>query len=602
MFMELKRGLKLCAVLAVLLFGLSVVSQAETIKTRHVYNVVAKGQVASVGHLPQEQVMNIDVMLPLSDRPALEEFLGKLYDRNSTSYHQFLTPEKFAALYGPSKQDYEATVRYLQTHGFTITGGSKHHMDIQARGPVSAVESAFHVSMLTYQHPVESRTFYSPDREPTTDLPFALWHVAGLDNYAPPTPALVKSTPKTGTAKKGSYYGSGPNESYLGSDMRAAYCSECNEHGYLQDMALLEYVGTDLQDVSIYYKKVGQTNDVPIYLYSTDGTQLSCVYKRYDNWCDDTEQTLDVTQALGMAPHLHSLTEFVGSTDTALLNALADPPEGINFPYTISSSWVWGNVDPDTDNPIFEEMAADGQSYFNASGDWSTWAPDNVPAWPADSVWVTAVGGTDLNTNGPGGTWKSETAWIYSGGGISPDLFPIPEWQTYYNTINNSNKGSTSYRNGPDVSANANFTFYVCADLSPCTANDYGGTSFAAPMWAAFVALVNEKSYYNGGTPWGFINPDIYGSSSYGFYNGYAEYYADDFHDITTGTQANNYLTTPFSAVPGYDLVTGWGSPIGENFIDWYYNSGCITSKPGAKPSSCCGAKPSGSPKPEVCD
>ena len=64
--------------------------------------------------------------------------------------------------------------------------------------------------------------------------------------------------------------------------------------------------------------------------------------------------------------------------------------------------------------------------------------------------------------------------------------------------INSSNKGSTTYRNGPDVSANANFTFYVCADQTTCTANEYGGTSFAAPMWAGYIALVNQQLVADG--------------------------------------------------------------------------------------------------------
>ena len=62
------------------------------------------------------------------------------------------------------------------------------------------------------------------------------------------------------------------------------------------------------------------------------------------------------------------------------------------------------------------------------------------------------------------GPWKSETAWADSGGGISPDKIAIPSWQKLSGVINSSNKGSTTYRNGPDVSANANFTFYTCAD------------------------------------------------------------------------------------------------------------------------------------------
>ncbi len=66
---------------------------------------------------------------------------------------------------------------------------------------------------------------------------------------------------------------------------------------------------------------------------------------------------------------------------------------------------------------------------------------------------------------------------------------------------------SQSYRNGPDVSANANFTYYVCADQTTCTANEYGGTSFAAPLWAGYLALVNQQRTANGNKSLGFINP-----------------------------------------------------------------------------------------------
>ncbi len=139
-------------------------------------------------------------------------------------------------------------------------------------------------------------------------------------------------------------------------------------------------------------------------------------------------------------------------------------------------------------------MAAQGQNFFAASGDSSTWSRRNE-AWPADDAYVVSVGGTDLTTASAGGAWTSETAWVDSGGGISPspEKIAIPSWQQLSGVINSSNKGSTTLRNGPDVSANANFTFYVCADQTTCTANSYGGTSFAAPMWAGYIALVNQK-------------------------------------------------------------------------------------------------------------
>jgi kumamolisin len=187
-------------------------------------------------------------------------------------------------------------------------------------------------------------------------------------------------------------------------------------------------------------------------------------------------------------------------------------------------------------------MAAQGQTFFAASGDSSTWSRRNE-AWPADDAYVISVGGTDLVTAGAAGAWASETAWADSGGGISPDDIAIPAWQKLAGVINSKNKGSTKYRNGPDVAANANFTFYTCADQTACLANEYGGTSFATPMWAAFIALANQQAAENGLAPLGFFNPTIYANAG------------EDLHDITSGTSGS------YSAVAGYDLVTGWGSP-----------------------------------------
>jgi kumamolisin len=158
------------------------------------------------------------------------------------------------------------------------------------------------------------------------------------------------------------------------------------------------------------------------------------------------------------------------------------------------------------------------------------------------------VGGTDLVTAKAGGGWQSETAWVDSGGGVSPDNIAIPSWQQLSGVINSSNRGSTTLRNGPDVSANANFTFYTCADQTACLANEYGGTSFAAPMWAGYLALVNQQLVSGGKGPAGFINPTIYAQNV-------TSSYTTDFHDITSGTSGS------YSAVTGYDLVTGWGSP-----------------------------------------
>ncbi len=532
--------------------------RAQTLMTRHVRQVTLNGLARPVGRVPINRIMQLDVVLPLRDAAGLDSFLAELYSGTVPNHNHFLTPAEFTVRFGPTQHDYDAVVRYMLAHGLAVVGGSRDGMDVQVRGPVTAIEAAFHVTLMTYQHPTENRTFYAPDREPTVDLPFALWHVSGLDNYSIPHPLYVK---KSDYAKahgispeavvKHATTGSGPSASFLGSDMRAAYYGGSALTGSGQNLGLFEYLGTDLADLTTYYKNVKQTNSVPVTVLSTDGTSTSCVDSRSGGRCDDTEQTLDMTQALGMAPGLASLVMYVGSSDTAIISSMTTHSP---LPTTIGCSWGWTPADPTTLDPYFKKMAAQGQNFFAASGDSSTWSTRNE-AWPADDANIVSVGGTDLTTASAGGAWKSETAWVDSGGGISPDKIAIPSWQQLAGVINSSNKGSTTLRNGPDVSANANFTFYVCADQTTCTANDYGGTSFAAPMWAGYIALVNQQLKTNGFSTIGFINPYLYSF-------GVSSSYHTDFHDITSGKSGS------YSAVTGYDLVTGWGSPNGQGLIN----------------------------------
>ena len=523
---------------------------AQNVATHHVRESVRSGTVQPLSHAASDKVMSLNLVLPLRDPEGLDTFLADLYDPSSSAYHQYVTPAQFTAKFGPTQVQYDALVAFAKSNGLAITGGSRDGMELQVQATVPVVEKAFHVNIMNYQHPTENRTFYGPDREPTTTLPFTLWHISGMENYSIPKPRLEKKSDyaaahgiSADAVVSHATTGSGPSSSFLGSDMRAAYYGGTAMTGAGQNLGLFEYVGTDLADLTTYYKNIGQTNKVPVTLVSTDGTSTSCVYTKAGGNCDDGEQNLDMTQALGMAPGLASLTMYVGSTDTAIISAMTTHSP---LPTTIGCSWGWTPADPSTLDPYFKKMAAQGQTFFAASGDSSTWSKSNE-AWPADDAYVVSVGGTDLVTAGAGGAWKSETAWVDSGGGISPDKIAIPSWQKA--AINSTNKGSTVYRNGPDVSANANFTFYTCDDQQACLANEYGGTSFAAPMWAAYTALVNEKLAASGSSNVGFLDPTIYAK------NATAATYKADFHDITSGTSGS------YSATTNFDLVTGWGSP-----------------------------------------
>jgi kumamolisin len=535
--------------LVAMVSGATIVSQAQPQSpvTRHTRAAVVSGRLPLVGHLPATQSMQITLVLQHRNQPELDQLLKDLYDRTSPSFHKFVTVEQFTEQFGPSRGDYETVKSFATSHGLEILSTSRNRMNLQVRGSVENIEKALNVTFGVYQHPTENRTFFAIDREPTPDMSVRLWSISGLDNYSIPKPMLKKlDASATSNAKSNATTGSGPSQSFLGSDMRAAYYEGTALTGSGQSLGLLEYAGTDLTDLDTYFKNVNQTNNVPITLLSTDGTPTSCVYR---NGCDDTEQTIDMTQALGMAPGMTSLVMYVGSSDSAIFNAMATA-NPLNA--QLSCSWGWGPADPNTDNPYFEEFAAQGQNLFTAAGDSGKW-DKGEDVWPADSIYLTSVGGTDLDTVSAGGDWASETAWSDGGGGISPDDYAIPSWQVA--AAATCAQCSQTYRNAPDVSANANFTFYVCADQSACSANLYGGTSFAAPMWAGYLALANQQYISNGSkTTLGFINPTLYdiGASSS---------YDTDFHDITSGSNG-------YPATVGYDLASGWGSPNGANLIN----------------------------------
>src|SRR5580692_5441866 len=546
---------------AFLLFTIPLQAQSQQLSTRHVRPEVASGEAKLVGQLPPTDTLRFDIVMPLRDRTGLQSFLRQQYDPTSAFYHQFLTPQEFTARFGPSQEDWNTLLAFAKANGFEIVSGTRDSRDLRLSGSVANIEKAFHVNMGLYKDPNEDRTFFAVDREPPVDLPFQLWHITGLDNDSRPHPMYVK---KSDYAKANGLdpdkvvshatTGSGPSASFLGSDMRAAYYGGTALTGTGQNIALFEFAGTDLADLTTYYKNAGQTEPYTPTLISTGGYATTCVDSG-SKACDDTEQTLDMTQAMGMAPGSTMLYMYVcgdvlasGSgniSDTACISAMVSTASA-PLSKQIGCSWGWTPADPSTLDPYFEQMASQGQNFFVAAGDSSAWSASNE-AWPADDANIVSVGGTDLTTSSAAGPWKSETAWADSGGGISPDSIPIPSWQKLSGVITSSNRGSTTLRNGPDVAGNANFTYYVCADQTTCTANDYGGTSFAAPMWAGYVALANQQATANGETI-GFIDPILYPAaltSSYGTY----------FHDITSGSCGT------YSGVTGYDLCTGWGSP-----------------------------------------
>ncbi len=512
--------------------------------THHIRTVVQNGQARMQSHLPATQTLKLALALPLRNPAELDDLLQKLYDPKSSLYHQWLSVQEFTDKFGPTVEDYEAVARFAEENGMTVTAKSPNRMVIDVKGSVADIEKTFHVTMGVYKHPTEDRTFYAADREPTADLAVQLWHIAGLDDFSLPKPHLRFAQP-------GDVHtfltGSGPGGYFLGSDIRAAYYGGTALTGAGQTIGLygLNY---NLSDVELYYSSIGQSFSASsVQNYSTDGTTNSC-----GSGCDDGEPVIDIYESLSMAPNA-TIVEYFGNSDVDTFNAMASA----NVAKQLSASVGWLPSDPSADEPIFKEFAAQGQNLFAASDDSGAYSSTTPAFYPADDPYITAAGGSDLVTSSAGGAWESESAWVGSGGGISTNGFAIPSYQQISGVINSSNGGSTTLRNVPDVAAEANTDNYYCAN-GGCH-EGVGGTSLAAPRWAGFLALVNQQAAINGNSSIGFLNPTIYAI-------GTGSSYGSEFHDITSGNNGDGSGNS-YSAVTGYDLATGWGSPNGQGLI-----------------------------------
>jgi len=533
--------------LVVLLLATPVLAQQQSPIKNSVRSVVANRQVRMLSQMDEAQTLKLSIALPLRDQAGLTSLLQQLYNPASPQYHHWLSVQQFTDRFGPTQEDYDTVARYAQANGMTIRARTANRFLLDVNGSVAQVNKAFHVTMGTYQHPTEDRTFYSPDRTPMLDLPVKIWYIAGLDNFSIPKPRLrfaKDGEPKTFTT------GSGPSGAFLGSDMRAAYYGGTALTGAGQTIGLfgLDY---NISDVENYFSNVGQPfNSSVVQNYSTDGTTNSC-----GSGCDDGEPVIDIVEALSMAPGASAIIEYFGANFEDTFNAMATA----NVAKQLSASVGYLPANPTADEPIFQEFAAQGQNLFASSDDSGAYLNGVDAYYPADDPYVVSTGGTDLTTNGSGGAWQSESAWVGSGGGISTNGLAIPSYQQLSGVINSSNGGSTTLRNAPDVAMEANTDNWYCVNGNPCQGG-VGGTSLSAPRWAGFLALINEQAANNGQSSIGFLNTIVYSL-------GLSSSYSGDMHDITTGNN-NASGKGGYNAVAGYDLVTGWGSPNGQAFIN----------------------------------
>ena len=494
--------------------------------------------------------LTLAIGLPLRNQADLQALLLQLYDPTSTNYHRYLTPQEFTERFGPSEQDYEAVKAFAAANGLEVPADNGNRMLVQVSGRAADIERAFHTTLRVYQHPDESRTFYAPDADPSLDLNVPVLAIGGLNNYSRPHPHL-HAVPVANGQKAKPNAGSGPGGGYAGNDFRAVYVPGSSLTGAGQMLGLLQFDGYSTNDIA-YYESLQGLPSVTL-----SNVLLNGASGRPSGNGGEIEVSLDIEMAVSMAPGLSKIILYEAPLNTPfeiLLNQMAQD----DVANQLGCSWFLPNATSNTlADQIFEQMDAQGQSFLNASGDSDAYT--GLIGFPCDNPYITQVGGTQLDTTGPGGSRVSETAWnrydgVGTGGGISTQ-YPIPAWQTGIDMT--ASQGSMTMRNVPDVAMVAE-AVYVHANGTDLTV---GGTSAAAPLWAGFTALVNQQAANLKQPPVGFLNPLLAALAN-------QPVYSSVFYDITTGNNTNSSSPNEFFAVAGYDLCAGWGVPAGQSLIN----------------------------------
>lgn len=536
-----------------------------------------------IGPLADTVRIDLSIALPVRNQAALEALIDRLYNPKDSLFGQYLTPEAFTEGYGPTQADYDAVKNYVQSHGLTITHESSNRLLINVSGTAGAIRSAFNVQLNQFKS-ASGREFHSIDTEPTVpaDIAPTVQAILGLDNSNLPAPqihhALAANSAHAATL-------TGPYNTFGPADIVTAYDLPSTLKGSGQVVAVVElyggYLTSDISGYTSYFSSYfGSGYTPPIINISVDGYDTTT----FDSNADET--TTDICNVLNIAPQVKHVLAFEGTDNiydclTAIATDTTDTGTGrvadiVNISYGGGEDLI-GSANMTTENAAFEELAAQGQSVFVSSGDngafgdyYYTGQTNRIPLDPASQPFVTAAGGTTLFVDATTGAWIEEDVWNdsyntgspsdgISGGGIS-SYWPIPSYQSTYIPTTNTSGYSKTWRNVPDVALNADqdnspFAFYFNGSWQL----GIGGTSCAAPSWAALTALVNQERNSKLHPDIGFLNPSLYSLAS-GIKG------LSDLHDIVNGNIGIPSVTG-YNAVPGYDLTTGWGSFDGAGLI-----------------------------------
>jgi len=563
-----------------------------------------------LGHLGGDtQLTGMSLVLKPTDAQAaaLQQLLADQQNPSSPKYHQWLTPQTFGEQFGLSDADLSIVKDWLTSRGFNVDEVAPSRNRIVFSGTASAVESAFTTTLQRF-HRADQDYF---ENNTAISLPQSLAGVVsgitGVSSYhiQPPVHAPQALAPQYTDGSGAHYIVPWDFRQIFG--MNSLISSGFDGTGI--KIGVIGQSSVDSNQLTYFQQKTGQTVKLPTLVLVPNTGSSGQLSKG-----DEGESELDLEYASGTAPGAQVLFIYTGTLNsttnngvfTAMLYAITNnlaPILTLSYGGCEASNASYATS---VMEPILAQASSQGQTILVSSGDTgaaecelssntTTTATQGLSvAYPSSSPNVTAVGGTQLNSdaatywgssnNSFGGSavgYMPETSWndtvaykalSASGGGYST-LFAKPSWQTGTGVL------SDGHRDVPDVAFPAAVeahAYIVCTVNAPCTTTAgfgsgagggglIGGTSASAPNFAAMLAVVEQAA---GGGALGNINSKLYtfaaGSSA-----------SSIFHDITTGNNIVNCTggttgcsstnptvlgTMGYNAGTGYDMVTGLGS------------------------------------------
>ncbi len=561
--------------------------------------------------LPAGQVLHLRAVLALRNTDQLSKLEADLQDRDSPLYHRWLTTDQFISRFGPTTQQMQAVAGWLTRQGLRVTASDIRQRSVEFSGHPATVAPAFQTALVG-----DGRSYANlGDPLVPADLAPIIQAVLGLSKFSQSAPAGAGGSvsfpdvtiPPVGTAF-------GPSDLYTFYDEKPLISGGNRGTGNPDCIAMAENNDVDDGTVAAFNDQFGLP-PVTLTRVLVDGTDPGL-----DE--DHSEAFLDVEWGHAVAPNT-PIYFYIGDFFDDVARAVADNLCGV-ITASISEQCpdvpsIIGY------NSTLVQAVMQGQTVFHAAADYGANFPCGkaVPIPPfykdqtvsncgsppmpegdkgatfaqpsvdeqAASPYLTSVGGTmfdpvydsagnDISVIGD----NLETAWNEGGtlpdhcpikdatGGGQSTLFPKPAWQKGFGVPDDG------VRDVPDIALGANgdgapgFFIATCHEL-PCNlpatieqCNDKnkdticfttsGGTSIASPMWAALSRLIAQSQ---GVTRLGNINPRLYELGN--LLNPVL-----GLHDITIGNNVDNPCTdgnciTGYDAGPGFDLVSGWGTP-----------------------------------------